>query len=318
MEWLEQRCQYMGASDTPIAMGLSKWSTPWKLWAQKTGRIPLENSTSRPIEFGNHMEPLLLKMASEELGIELVSPRETWLLPECEIIAASLDGWSEEHRVVVECKLANVMDTEQWDELDEGTIPDLSTKVGNYYLQIQQQMLVADAKEGYFSICLNNQHRLIRVKANLATQSMIGEFVQDWWSEHVVGGAEPLAVDRDLWNLARQKHDKDVEIALSSGPEDPAAKLVDDYIRGSEMEKRGKGIKDAALAVMAQMASAAWAGRFTIVGTDGRERRGGWVEGALRFDEAAFKKAHPELYAEFKTKKSNSYWTLFSKGGKKG
>ena len=39
-DWLEQRRHTIGGSDAAGIIGLSKWSSPVSVWADKTGRLP--------------------------------------------------------------------------------------------------------------------------------------------------------------------------------------------------------------------------------------------------------------------------------------
>ena len=39
-EWLEQRRKSIGGSDAAAIVGLSKWASPFSIWAEKTGKTP--------------------------------------------------------------------------------------------------------------------------------------------------------------------------------------------------------------------------------------------------------------------------------------
>ena len=38
--WLELRRHSIGGSDAAGIVGLSKWASPYSVWAEKTGRLP--------------------------------------------------------------------------------------------------------------------------------------------------------------------------------------------------------------------------------------------------------------------------------------
>ena len=55
-EWLAERDNGVGASDLGVLLGLSEWSSPFHLWAQKTGRITKGASDAEHLEYGRFME----------------------------------------------------------------------------------------------------------------------------------------------------------------------------------------------------------------------------------------------------------------------
>jgi len=59
-EWLEMRKNYLGASDAPIVMKVSPWSTPFQLWRKKLGLVEDEPENDN-IRYGKAMEPIARK-----------------------------------------------------------------------------------------------------------------------------------------------------------------------------------------------------------------------------------------------------------------
>lgn len=54
--WLEERNNGIGASEVAVLLGLSDWSSPAHLWAQKTGQIEKGASDAEYLEYGRFME----------------------------------------------------------------------------------------------------------------------------------------------------------------------------------------------------------------------------------------------------------------------
>jgi putative phage-type endonuclease len=54
--WLTERDNGIGASEVAVLLGLSEWSSPFHLWAQKTGRITKGESDAEHLEYGRFME----------------------------------------------------------------------------------------------------------------------------------------------------------------------------------------------------------------------------------------------------------------------
>jgi putative phage-type endonuclease len=57
-EWLRNRRKGIGSSDAAAVMGLSRWSNPVKVWAQKTDNLP-EDPESRRMRLGRRFEPII-------------------------------------------------------------------------------------------------------------------------------------------------------------------------------------------------------------------------------------------------------------------
>ena len=45
-EWLNWRRTGLGGSDIAAVLGLSKWRTPWDVWADKKGLLPEKEETN--------------------------------------------------------------------------------------------------------------------------------------------------------------------------------------------------------------------------------------------------------------------------------
>ncbi len=55
-EWLAERDNGVGASEIAVLLGLSPWSSPFHLWAQKRGRVSKGASDAEHLEYGRFME----------------------------------------------------------------------------------------------------------------------------------------------------------------------------------------------------------------------------------------------------------------------
>lgn len=54
-EWLEERRNAIGGSDTSAILGLNPYATPYTVWADKTGRLP-EKEDSEAMRQGRDFE----------------------------------------------------------------------------------------------------------------------------------------------------------------------------------------------------------------------------------------------------------------------
>jgi putative phage-type endonuclease len=130
-EWLAFRRYKIGASDAPIIMNESPWTTPFQLWERKLNLVQ-EKEQSPAMKRGSELESLALKTFNEEMGLSLepkviLSKQHDWAM-------ASLDGY-DESRYAVEIKCPN---SEDHATAMKGKVPE------KYFPQLQHQMFVAN------------------------------------------------------------------------------------------------------------------------------------------------------------------------------
>ena len=68
-EWLAQRKHTIGGSDAAGIVGLSKWSSPYSIWADKTGRLP-EKEDTEAMRLGRDLEDYVAKRWMEATGMK--------------------------------------------------------------------------------------------------------------------------------------------------------------------------------------------------------------------------------------------------------
>jgi len=149
-KWLDLRSKYGMASEVGSLLGVSKWDpkTPLALWNIKNGITKIE--TNYAMEHGNKYEDEARNMFEEDMGGKW-SP-VVILNNECrdedlEVpIGASLDGYREKDNSILEikCPLKGSV-SELWQEVSKTQrLPE------QYWLQCQQQLLVAESEKLYF------------------------------------------------------------------------------------------------------------------------------------------------------------------------
>ena len=137
-EWLDFRRNKIGASDAPIIMGVSPWKTAYQLWEEKVGlRSP--SAQSFAMKRGTEMEDTARRAFSSRMGLKF-EPKVI-LHPIYGFMMASLDGFNEENRLLVEIKCPGMVDH---GIAVDGEIPE------KYMAQLQHQMECADVEMMYY------------------------------------------------------------------------------------------------------------------------------------------------------------------------
>lgn len=133
-DWLKWRGTGIGASDAPIILGVSPWTTVKELFEQKI-KVRSQKATNSAMQRGKDLEPVIRKIYEDLFGFEVepvcgVHDEIPWL-------KVSLDGWNAERRIAVEIKAPNRDDH----------LCALSGKIPEKYVpQCDHQLLVSEAK----------------------------------------------------------------------------------------------------------------------------------------------------------------------------
>lgn len=138
-EWHKWRNAGIGSSDAPIIMGVSPYSTPRKLWAQKLG-LEKSNAENFVTELGHRFEDPARAQFALETGID-VEPEcvEHKEMPQ---FRASLDGLNAEQELFVEIKYMGEKNLELV-ESSRQALP-------HHYDQLQHQFLVTGFKKAFY------------------------------------------------------------------------------------------------------------------------------------------------------------------------
>lgn len=153
-EWLTWRRQGITASDAPVVLGESPWKTPWRLWAEKTGLVTEPVPDNPHVRRGVAEEPKARRAFEERHG--------TLLLPVCgeheehSILRASFDGLDDDGRPV-EIKAPSAKVFAEVREFGPSR---------PHLIQLQHQMLVAEAEEGWLAYWFEGQLMDFQIQAD--------------------------------------------------------------------------------------------------------------------------------------------------------
>lgn len=141
-EWLDKRRLTIGGSDAAAILGLSEYSSPYYVWAEKTGKvIPEDISDKEAVRLGNDLEDYVAKRWSEKTGKKVRRDRAFIYNSDYPFAHANID-----RSVVGEDAGLEIKTTSSWEiyaELKEGKIPD------HWYCQMVHYMMITGAKKWY-------------------------------------------------------------------------------------------------------------------------------------------------------------------------
>jgi putative phage-type endonuclease len=91
-EWLAARRLGIGGSDAAAIIGVSRWSSPYSLWLNKTAMEPIVQKENEAMRFGTMMEPVIRDTFADSTQMQVVDDTNLYSHPEHEWMLANLDG----------------------------------------------------------------------------------------------------------------------------------------------------------------------------------------------------------------------------------
>lgn len=189
VEWHEWRKSIIGASEIAAIMGVCLYSTAHDVFMVKTGRSKGFEGNSFT-EHGKELE------ATARARYELINmedmPPACATHPEFKVCGASLDGWNQELKRVLEIKCPkgrSVIDAA------------LAGKVADHYMpQVQYQLAVTGADELDFFVYHDETktHALVKVLPDVVYQGKLVAAAIDFWNKYILTDTAPPLTDRDV------------------------------------------------------------------------------------------------------------------------
>lgn len=97
----EKRRSFVGGSDVPVILGLSKYKTQYQLAQEKAGIIKPENISNPYIQFGNKMEPFIREYINTKNSLHF---HPDTYIDKDEMIRSNVDGIDDENKILLEIK----------------------------------------------------------------------------------------------------------------------------------------------------------------------------------------------------------------------
>ncbi len=196
-EWLNLRKQSIGGSDVAAAIGASRWSTPFKIWAEKTGRLERTASNAEAMYWGCVMEPILRTEFAKRTGFVVKEVNSIFASIQHEFLTANIDGYVElptgEH-AVLELKTAGLYSESDWAD----GLPI------EYYLQTQHYLLVTGLQKAFVAVLIGgNQFKYLEVERDEEVISTIVTLSVEFWNKHMVTDVPPAVNSNDNEILSR-------------------------------------------------------------------------------------------------------------------
>ena len=146
-EWLKMRRQSIGGSDAAAIIGLNPYSSPFSIWADKTGRLP-EKEDNEAMRQGRDFEDYVARRWTEVTEKKVRRDNAILRNPVYPFAHADIDRWVVGENAGLECKTTSVMNLKKF---KNGEYPD------NFYCQCMHYMAVTGADRWYLAVLVLNQ-----------------------------------------------------------------------------------------------------------------------------------------------------------------
>jgi putative phage-type endonuclease len=263
-EWLKDRKGGIGSSDAAGIMGMSQYSSPLKVWLDKTSDV-IPDVDNRFTKAGRYLETPIAEWFKEETGLDVQMARDfvgheevTVLHQEHDFIRATPDGWVTleggdglrlldrdiRGRGLLEIKNTSTYKAADWDE----KVPPM------VYAQVQHQLLVLDCKWAFVAVLIGgNELRWFFVEADAEMQEEMLSKEITFWTTYVLTEEQPAAqseVDKQYLAMLYPEEEEDSEVHLSA----EAAELDEEIILAqAEIKRLEQVVKDSRTKIIAEL-----------------------------------------------------------------
>ena len=183
-DWLAERRKSIGGSDAAAIVGLSKWSSPYSVWADKTGRLP-EKEETEAMRLGTDLEQYVAQRWSEQTGKKVAKSNYILKNPAYPFAHANIDRTVHGERAGLECKTTSTLDVKQFNDVE---FPE------QYYAQCVHYLAVTGWDKWYLAVlCYGRGFFTFELKRDEAEIKALMDAEAAFW-ENVINDTPP-AVD---------------------------------------------------------------------------------------------------------------------------
>lgn len=143
-EWLAERKKSLGGSDVASVLGMNEYSSPYTVWAEKTGKLPPFEGNEWT-KLGNDLESYVAQRFCEASGLKVVNDNTTWRNDKYPHLHANIDRRVVGMKAGVECKLTSEFNAKKY---KNGEFPD------RFYAQCVEYLCVTELERWFLAVLI--------------------------------------------------------------------------------------------------------------------------------------------------------------------
>lgn len=156
-EWLKNRMESIGGSDAAAIVGLSVYSSPYSVWADKVGLTPPKED-NEAMRQGRDLEEYVAQRFTEETGKKVRRRNAIIRNPDFLFAHANVDRLIVGEDAGLECKTTSVLNLKKF---ANGEYP------ANYYVQCMHYMMVTGCRKWYLAVLiLGKEFKVFEIDKN--------------------------------------------------------------------------------------------------------------------------------------------------------
>jgi len=184
-EQLEIRKTGIGASESAVILGFSKWKTPAEIFYEKTG-VLTDDVTSEAAHFGNVLEETVAQEYARRKDCKVRRNNKTLRHKDHPFILCHLDRVVKGEKRIVECKTSSAYLADKWGEEGTAMVPE------EYLIQVQHQMAITDYEVADIPVLIGgNQLKIYTVERDQELIDIIIDNLTYFWKENILKGVAP-------------------------------------------------------------------------------------------------------------------------------
>ena len=277
-EWLELRRHGIGGSDAAAIIGLSKWASPYTVWADKTGRLP-DKPDTEAMRQGRDLEEYVAQRFSEATEKRVKRCNAILYNPAYPHSHADVDRMIVGENAGLECKTTSTLDVKQFRGVE---FPE------KYYAQCVHYMAITGADRWYLAVLvLGKEFHVYTLERDEAEIRALMDAETAFWEQYVETDTPPAADGAESTTDAIRTiyADSSQSICILFGRET----LLEEYMalksQSKALDARIAEIQNTIMEDM-QDAERGECGAYTVI-WKAQERE--------TFQRKEFEKAHPEI-----------------------
>lgn len=182
-EWKELRSHYIGGSDAAAVVGLNAFSSPYALWAEKTGKVP-GFSGNLATEVGTYLEEFVAQKFAAETGKKVRKSNQSFFNSDYPWAIANIDREIIGEDSGLEIKTTSELNMKKF---RGGEYP------ANYYCQCVHYLAMTGKQRWYLAVLIGNRDfRWFTIERDEAEIAALMAAEADFW-EMVKNNTPPVA-----------------------------------------------------------------------------------------------------------------------------
>lgn len=281
--WLEERRKGIGGSDIAAIMGLSPFKTAYQVYREKRKEVE-DWGGNEATDWGSRLEPAIRQWYSDTTGRSVKVPDKILVHPEYSFMLASLDGFTDDGRVV---EIKTARSGKNWGDPETNQIPDY------YAIQVHHYMTITGFQVADVPVSIaGGSPSLYIVEADKEISEMIIEACAKFWERVQAGNPpDPVTYADAVARFGKIKTEGSLIASGNAILDILQIKNVRDDIK--KLEEREEYLKGNLITYLGESGD-------TLVNESGETLLTyKLTNGRKTFDSKAFQKDHPSLYEKY-------------------